>query len=96
MSGSSGSLLRQRLVLGARIERGDVAHADAGEDLVALFHFVDHPAQREDDLLGVGHDRHDQVRQGVVLLQLDHLRVNHHEPELVGREAVEQRGDDGS
>ena len=44
---------------------------------------------------GIGDDRHDEVRQGVVLLQLDDLRVNHHEAELVGREAVEQRGDDG-
>ncbi len=35
------------------------------------------------------------MRQCIVLLQLDHLRVNHHEPELVGRKLVEQRGDDG-
>ena len=76
--------LPQRLVFRARIKRGDVAHADARENLVALFHFVDDPAQREDDLFRVGHDRHDEVRQGVVLLQLDDFGVNHHEPELVG------------
>ena len=33
--------------------------------------------------------------QRVVLLQLDDLRVNHHEAKLVGRKAVEQRRDDG-
>ena len=33
--------------------------------------------------------------QGVVLLQLDDLWVDHDEAELVGREAVEQGTDDG-
>ena len=61
--------LRQRLVFRARIERVDVADADARENLVALFHFIHDPAQREDDFLRVGHDRHDEVRQRVVLLQ---------------------------
>jgi len=34
------------------------------------------------------------VRQRIVLLQFNDLRVNHHEPELVGRKFVEQRRDD--
>src|ERR1035437_3840065 len=86
---------RQGLVLGPRVEGKNIADADAGEDLVALLHLVDHPAQGENNLLRVGDDRDDQVRQRVVLLQLDHLRVNHDEAELVGGEAVEQGTDDG-
>ena len=64
------------------------------KNLVALLHFVHDPAQREDDFLRIGHDRNDEMRQRVVLLQLDHLRIDHHEPELVGRKAIEQRRDD--
>ena len=93
--GQLGLLLRQGLVFRARIEGGDVADADFGENLVALFHLVDDPAQREDDLLRIGDHGHDEVRQGVVLLQLDDFRIDHHEPELVRREAVQERGDDG-
>ena len=85
----------QGFVLGALVERFDVANADLGEDLVAFFHFVDDPAEGKDDLLGIVDDRHDEVGQRVVLLQFDHLRIDHHEAELVRREPVEQRGDDG-
>ena len=63
--------------------------------MVALFHFVDDPAQGENDFLGVGHDRHDEMRQCVIVLQFDDLRINHHKTELVRREAVEQGRDDG-
>jgi hypothetical protein len=42
-----GFLFRQRLVLRAFVEGFDVADADARENLVALFHLVDDPAQRE-------------------------------------------------
>ena len=84
------------MFFGRSLKDGDVADADARKNLVALFHFVDDPAQREHDLFRIGHDRHDEVRQGVVLLQLDDLGINHHEAQLVGRKAVEQRRDDGS
>ena len=87
--------VRQRFVLRAFVEGFDIAHADLGENLVALFHFVHDPAQREDHFLRIGDDGHDQVRQRVVLLQLDDLRIDHHEAKLVGRETVKQRGDDG-
>ena len=86
---------RDWFVLGTFVEGLDVAHADLGEDLVALFHFVDDPAQGEDNLLGVVDDGHDQVRQGVVLLQLDDLGVDHDEAQLIGRKLVKQRSDDG-
>ncbi len=87
--------LRHRFVFGAFVERFDVADADLRKNLVAFLHFVDHPAQGEDDLLGIGDDGHDEVREGVVLLEFDDLGINHHEAELVGRKLVEQRRDDG-
>jgi hypothetical protein len=80
----------REFVLRAFVEGLDVADVDARENLVALFHFIHDPAQGEENFFRVGDDRHDQVRQRIVLLQLDDLRVNHHEPELVGRKAVEQ------
>ena len=33
--------------------------------------------------------------QRIVLLQLDNFRIDHHETELIGRETVEQRGNNG-
>ena len=77
-------LLRDELLVRTRIERGDVPDADARKNLVAFLHFIDDPAQCENDLLRVGDDGNDEVRQDVVMLQLDDLRVDHHEPELVG------------
>src|ERR1017187_5084911 len=88
-------LLRQRLVFRTLVEGFDVADADAGKDFVAFFHLVDDPAQREQNFFRIGHHGHDEVGQGIVLLQLNHLRVNHHEAQLIGREAVEQGCDDG-
>ncbi len=59
---------RNRFVFGPFIERFDVADADPGENLVAFFHFVHDPAERENHLLRIGHHRHNQMRQRVVLL----------------------------
>ena len=84
----------QGFVLGALVERFDVAHAHAGKNLVAFLHFIDDPAQGEDDFLGVGHHRHHQVRQRIIMLQLDDLRIDHHEAQLIRGKSVEQRSDD--
>ena len=67
---------------GRSLKSADVAHAGLGENGVALFHFVDHPAQREEHLFRIGDDRDDEVRQGVVNLHLDHLGVDHDEAQL--------------
>src|ERR1017187_2375446 len=88
-------LFRQRLVFRPLVEGLDVADADARKNLVALFHLVDDPAQREQNFFRIRHDRHDEVGQGIVLLQLDDLRINHHEAQLIRRKAVEQGRDDG-
>ena len=85
----------QGLVFRARIERPDVAHAHARENLVAFLHLTHHPAQGEDDFFGIGDHGHHQVRQHVVLLEFHHLGINHHKPQLVRGEPVEQRSDDG-
>ena len=82
-------------ILGPFIEGADVADADFGEDLVALLHFIDDPAEREDDLFGVGDDRDDQMGEGVVLLEFDDFGVNHDKAQFVRGEAIEEGRDDG-
>ena len=72
-------LFRQRLVLRAFVKGLDVADADSGKNFVTLFHLVDDPAQREQHLFRIGDNGNHQVRQGIVLLQLDNFRINHHE-----------------
>src|ERR1035437_6959775 len=47
-----GFLRRQRFVLGPFVEGFDVADADARENLVALFHFVDAPARGKQTFFG--------------------------------------------
>ena len=77
------------------VEVVDVPDARAGEELQALLHLRDGPLEREDDLLVLGDDRHDQVRQRGVARELDGLRVHHDELELVRRlrhqEPVDER-----
>jgi len=60
--------LHDRLVLRAFVKRFNVAHADFCKNLVALFHFVNDPAQRENYLFGIGHNRNHEMRQRIVLL----------------------------
>ena len=83
-----------RLLFRSGVEAGDVAHAGLGENLVALFHFIDHPAQGEEDLFRIGHDRDDEMRECVVNLHLDHLGIDHDEAELIGRETEEHARDE--
>ena len=88
-------LLRHQFLVGPFVERFHIAHADARENLVAFFHLVHHPAQREQNFLRIRDNRNHQMWQRVVLLKFNHLGVNHHEPHLIRREPVKQRSDDG-
>ncbi len=80
--------------LAAGVEGVEVPAAFLGEDVVALLHLVDDPAQGQERLLGIGHDRQDEVRQVLVALHFHDLGVDHDEAQLVRREAAEQAGDD--
>ena len=79
---------------GPRVEGADVAHAGLGENGVALLHLIDRPAQREQHLFRIGDDRDDEMRQRVVDLHLDDLRIDHDEAQILRREPVEDAGDD--
>ena len=67
----------------------DVADADGGERLVALFHLPNRPAQRVRRQLGIDDDRRQQVRDVLVHAELETLRVDHDQPHVVRRRAEE-------
>ncbi len=79
---------------GAGVVAGEVAHVFLGEDFVAALHLADQPLEGLAGLFRVGDDRVDEVGQVAVDGELDDLRVDENEFQLVGAEAVEQREDD--
>ena len=90
----------QRLALGlrfrdARVVAVDVAHAELGHFLVALFHLAHGPFQRDHRLLRIGDDRREQMRNAVIDGELEHLGIDHDQAALVGLEAVDQAQDHG-
>ena len=70
----------------------DVADAFRRERLVALLHLAHRPAQRVGRLLRIDDDRRQQVRDVLVHPELEPLRVDHDQPHVVGRRAVEDAG----
>ena len=85
---------RQVALVEHRVVTGDVAHADVGEDVVAHLHLAHGPVERVRGALGVRHHFGEEVRHGVVLAELDALRVDEDQAHLIGRGAHEQRRDD--
>ena len=84
-----------RLALGARlgdarVEAVDVAHADLRHLLVAVLHLAHRPFERDDRLLRIGDDGGQQMRNAVVDGELEHLRIDHDQPALLGLQAIEQ------
>ena len=73
---------------------GDVTHADLGEQVVADLHLLDRPVEGVRGLLRVGHHLGEQVRDAVVLGELDLLGVDEDHPDLLGRGPHEDRRDD--
>ena len=72
-----------------------ITHLMIREQLVAAFHLPDCPVERTGGLFRVGDDRDEQMRDAVVVAQLDHLRVYHNEADLLRRGLVEQRDQHG-
>ena len=70
----------------------DVAHALGGQRLVALLHLVHRPAQGVGGELGLHDDGREQVGDVLVHPQLEPLGVDHDQPHVVGRRAVEDAG----
>ena len=78
----------------AVVESIEIADPFLGKDPIAFLHFVHHPLERGDGFFRVGHHRHDEVREAVVHLHFDHLRVDHDEAKFVGAEFEKHRGND--
>ena len=72
-----------------------VARADARQPLVPPLHLCDDVAQDGGRLLRARHDRGEQVRDGLVVVELDPLRVDQDQARVVGRRAQQDRGEDG-
>ena len=85
-----GSSLRQ-----ARIVAVDVAHAELGHFLVALFHLPYRPLQRDNRLFWIGHDRRQQVWNAVIDRQLEHLGIHHDQAALIRPQPIQQAEDHG-
>ena len=71
------------------VELLDVADALRRQHLVALLHLAHGPAQRVGGLLRIDDDRRQQVRNVLVHPELQPLRIDHDQPHIVGRGAVE-------
>ena len=78
-------------VLHLLVEAGQVAHAHRRHQLVAALHLGHAPAQAVGGLLHVGDDRRQQVRDALVDRKLQHLRVDHQHPHVLGGGLVQQR-----
>ncbi len=94
-SSSSGCEPRVDL-LGAKLVVGlDVPHLGAAEELVALVHLLAGPGENRLGLLHVGDDRVHQVRDPLVLRELDLLGVDQDHLHLVGPLGHQDREDHG-
>ena len=89
--------VRKRL-LPARAERtvrlGQIAGADDREPLVAALHLGDDVREDGARLLRVRDDRRQEVRDRLVVVELDPLRVDQDHPHLVRGRAEQDRGQD--
>ena len=74
----------------AHIEAVNIANAEFGHFLVALFHFAHGPFEGDDGLFGVGDDGGEQMRDAVIDGEFEHFRIDHDQAALLGGEAVEQ------
>src|SRR5712692_1967603 len=80
--------LRGLLVVG-----GDVAHALGRERLVAAIHLRHRPAQRRGGLVRLDEHRQREMRQPVVIRELNALGIDEQKAQVVGRDLEEQARD---
>ena len=91
--GSLGAQWSRRAVACLLVEILDVARAVRREELIALLHLDDRPLEERRGIAVIRDDLVPLVREHVVDRQLDHLRVDHQEPERLGRVAIDERRD---
>jgi hypothetical protein len=75
------------------VELVDVPHAERRQRLVALLHLVHGPPERIRRLLRVHHDRRQEVRDALVHAQLESLRIDHDQSDIVRRGPEEDAGE---
>jgi hypothetical protein len=75
------------------LKPGEIAHPERGHQLIATLHLGHAPAQRVRCFLHVGDDRREQMRDALVHRELQHLRIDHDQADVLGRRLVEQRED---
>ena len=73
----------------------DLADVVLGKELVAALHLGHAGPQRTGSLARLGDDGHQQVRNAVVLGQLDDLRVDQNELDILGAGAEQEADDNG-
>ena len=71
------------LIFATLIICGDVSRASFGEEAVAVLHLEDRPAQCGGRFLGFCDHRDEQVRQAVISGELNALRINKDETEIL-------------
>ena len=83
---------------GTGVERvvvaGYVPHAVLGEEVVPVLHLLDRPREGVRSLLRIDHDGGQEVRQAVVVPELDPLRVDQDHADLVRGGTEQDRGDE--
>ena len=78
-----------------RVPLGQVAGLDRAHELVAAVHLADDVLEHEGRVLHVRDDGRQEVRDRLVVVELDPLGVDEDHPHLVGRGAKQDRGQDG-
>ena len=77
-----GLLLLFLLLAHQFIVIAQTAHTGCSKQRIAPFHLANRPAQSTGCLFRVCDNRNQQVRNAVVIAQLDHFRVYHDEPHI--------------
>ena len=90
----------QRLALGRGdfylfVEVDDVAHIDFAHLAIPALHLLHRPFQRANRLGRFGNHRRQQVWDGVIGFELQHLGIDEDQPALLRRQSVQQREQDG-
>ena len=73
----------------------EVTHTHAAHHGIAAVHLAGEPLEGRGRLVHVGDDGAEKMRNAVVERELEHLRVDQHEPEVRGRIAVKHRENHG-
>ena len=99
---SASSSITQRMcgsgrlagLLARPVELDQVARPGLAHHRVAALHLADQVGEHVRRQARVGDHRGEQVRDALVVVELDPLRVDEHQPDLVRRRVHEDRGED--